>query len=148
MSAMNQKIHWTSEGVDLPALDYERVERWIARVAEAHGRAIGKLDYTFCDDSEILRVNLEALNHDYYTDIITFDNTCGRFLRGEIYISLDTVDSNAAGLGENYTRELLRVIIHGVLHLCGIDDKGPGEREVMEANEDAALEMYEAEGEQ
>ena len=79
------------------------------------------------------------MHHDYYTDIITFDYCRGNELFGEIYISLDTVASNARLLGQSFDRELHRVIAHGLLHLCGIDDKGPGEREIMEANEDAAL---------
>ena len=82
------------------------------------------------------------MNHDYYTDIITLDSCTGSLLRGDIYLSLDTVRSNAEGLGQSYDRELMRVIIHGILHLCGINDKGPGEREIMEAAEDAALSLY------
>ncbi|MBD5175383.1 MAG: rRNA maturation RNase YbeY, partial [Bacteroidales bacterium] len=74
----------------------------------------------------------------------TFDDCTGRLLRGDIFLSLDTVRSNAELVGATYDRELLRVIIHGVLHLCGINDKGPGEREIMEANEDAALTMWDS----
>jgi rRNA maturation RNase YbeY len=86
-----------------------------------------------------LEVNREFLQHDYYTDIITFDYTQGRFVSGDLYISLDTVSSNALQLGVPYEQELHRVIIHGVLHLCGLNDKGPGERELMEAAENKAL---------
>ena len=101
-----------------------------------------ELTYIFCDDSKILEVNKKFLNHDYFTDVITFDYTRGKLLRGDIYISLDTVASNAVMVGADYDTELLRVIIHGVLHLCGINDKGPGEREIMEAHENSALDIY------
>ena len=101
------------------------------------------LNYIFCDDEEILRVNRQFLDHDYYTDIITFDDCIGRMLRGDMFISLDTVRSNAEGLGVSYDSELRRVIVHGILHLCGINDKGPGEREIMEAAENDALALLE-----
>ncbi len=97
--------------------------------------------YIFCNDDKILEVNAQYLDHHYFTDVITFDDCVGRLLRGDIFISLDTVASNAEALGTDYMRELHRVIIHGVLHLCGINDKGPGEREIMEREEDAALAM-------
>jgi len=110
-------------------------------VARAHGRAVGRLTYVFCDDNYILQTNRQFLQHDYYTDIITFDYDEGDVLNGDIVISLDTVRSNAEQFGKAYDDELHRVIIHGILHLCGINDKGPGEREIMEANENAALAM-------
>jgi rRNA maturation RNase YbeY len=100
---------------------------------------VGEVGYLFCDDAHILQVNREFLNHDYYTDIITFDYCEGDTLNGDIVISTDTVRSNALQLGKDYGEELHRVIIHGILHLCGINDKGPGERQVMEAAEDRAL---------
>ena len=103
---------------------------------------LGELSYLFCGDEKILQVNREFLRHDYYTDIITFDYCRGRLLRGDMVISLDTVATNADAVGAPYERELLRVIVHGLLHLCGINDKGPGEREIMEAHEDEALALY------
>lgn len=138
---MTPAFQWIVSGVERPKLDYQQLEQWIAQVAQAHNRSVHSLNYIFCDDEEILRVNRQYLNHDYYTDIITFDNCLGSLLRGDLYISLDTVRSNAEGLGVGYERELLRVIIHGVLHLCGINDKGPGEREIMERHENDALAM-------
>ncbi len=138
---MAHDILWTADGVTLPALDFPSVQLWIAKVAESHNRILGPLAYIFCDDEKILAVNREFLSHDYYTDIITFDYSRGRMISGDMFISLDTVRTNAELVGDSYDRELMRVIIHGVLHLCGINDKGPGEREVMEANEDAALSL-------
>lgn len=139
---MKPQIQWLSSGVERPALDYQLLEQWIAQVAQSHNRIAYTLNYIFCNDEEILRVNRQFLDHDYFTDIITFDTCRGALLRGDIYISLDTVASNAALLGTDPRRELLRVIIHGVLHLCGINDKGPGERKIMEAAENQALELF------
>ncbi|MBD5224766.1 MAG: rRNA maturation RNase YbeY [Bacteroidales bacterium] len=139
---MDSKIQWFTRGVELPALDYPLLDRWIAEVAQSYGRIVGSLSYMFCDDEEILKVNREFLNHDYYTDIITFDDCRGKLLRGDMVISLDTVRSNSELQNVSYESELLRVIIHGVLHLCGINDKGPGEREIMENNENRALTLY------
>ncbi|MDE6242505.1 MAG: rRNA maturation RNase YbeY, partial [Muribaculaceae bacterium] len=95
----------------------------------------------FCNDEHILKVNREFINHDYFTDVITFDYCRGNRVNGDIVISLETVASNAVLVGEAYDRELHRVIIHGVLHLCGINDKGPGEREIMEGFENQALNL-------
>lgn len=125
----------------MPGINLELMEEWIGKVASAHGRIVGNLSYIFCDDEKIIEVNRRFLNHDYYTDIITFDDCRGKLLRGDMFISLDTVRTNAELVGAPYMRELFRVIIHGVLHLCGINDKGPGEREIMEAHEDEALAM-------
>lgn len=135
-------IEFQTKDVEMPSFDFFKVERWLGEVAASHGRRIGNVNYLFCDDKEILRVNREFLGHDYFTDIITFDYSHRDRVGGDIFISLDTVASNADELGEKRERELLRVIAHGVLHLCGIDDKGPGEREIMEAAENAALSLW------
>lgn len=134
---------WITHNVPMPALNFEKVEKWLQAVALTHGKKVGQLTYIFCDDEEILSVNRQFLQHDYYTDIITFDNTHGKVVSGDMFISLDTVRSNAATVShEDYQRELLRVIVHGLLHLCGINDKGPGEREIMENFENRALDLY------
>lgn len=135
----SEKFQWLADGVDLPELDYELIQRWLTLVAERHNRIVGNLSYIFCNDPKILEVNRQFLNHDYFTDIITFDDCRGRLLRGDMFISLETVSTNAVAQGTTYDEELRRVIVHGVLHLCGINDKGPGEREIMEANENEAL---------
>lgn len=134
------KIEWLTDGVTLmPDIDAPLLEKWIAAVAKTHNRIVGPLTYIFCDDPKIIEVNRQFLNHDYFTDIITFDYSRGRMVSGDMFISLDTVLSNSELVGATYQRELLRVIIHGVLHLCGINDKGPGEREIMESFENQAL---------
>lgn len=132
-------ISYFTEGVSMPKIDKTAIRAWVRQVAELHDRILGDICYIFCDDEKILEVNRQFLQHDYYTDIITFDYTVGRKISGDLFISLDTVKSNAELFGQSYERELHRVIIHGVLHLCGINDKGPGEREIMEANENEAL---------
>lgn len=136
---MINSFQWLADGVEMPALDFSEIESWIIEVARRHDRIIGEVSYIFCNDEKILDVNRQFLNHDYYTDIITFDTTRGRMLGGDMFITLDTVRSNSEAVGESYDRELRRVIIHGILHLCGINDKGPGEREIMEAHENDAL---------
>lgn len=132
-------ITYQSEGVELPELDYAKVSRWLTGVATGYGRRIGEMVYLFCNDDKILSTNREFLDHDYYTDIITFDYSFGPKIGGDILISLDTVRSNAEERGIDYLEELLRVIVHGVLHLCGLKDKQPEERDKMEAAENAAL---------
>lgn len=141
---MRKKITWNNENIALPAIDFAATEAWLAEVARRHGYVIGKMNYIFTDDEGILAVNRSALGHDYYTDIITFDYTAGDTVGGDIYISLDTVASNAEGVGATYNSELHRVIAHGLLHLCGINDKGPGEREIMEAHENEALALLDS----
>ena len=132
-------ITFNSLSLPIPALDVRTEEAWLRRVAAQHERRLGEINYIFCNDEEILATNRQYLQHDYYTDIITFDYDEGDRINGDIVISLDTVRTNSEKFGKPYDEELHRVIIHGILHLCGINDKGPGEREIMEANEDRAL---------
>lgn len=139
---MNNRTEWINDGnTPMPDIDTALLDQWIGKVAALHGKIVGPLVYIFCDDEKIIEVNRQFLNHDYYTDIITFDYSRGRMISGDMFISLDTVATNAQAVGAEYARELHRVIIHGVLHLCGINDKGPGEREIMEGFEDKALAM-------
>lgn len=134
-------ITYSSENVKMPKIRKRNTSAWIKEVAKSYGRKIGEVGYLFVDDEKILEVNNEYLGHDYYTDIITFDYDEGDQINGDLVISLDTVKSNAELFGKTYEEELFRVIIHGILHLCGINDKGPGEREIMEAAENKALEL-------
>ena len=134
-------ITYSTENVSMPKIRKRDTTAWIRRVAATYGRKIGEVGYLFCDDEKILEVNREYLQHDYYPDIITFDYNEGKQINGDLVISLDTVKSNAQLFNKPYEEELYRVIIHGILHLCGINDKGPGEREIMEAAENAALAM-------
>ena len=134
-------ITYDSINLPLPDINQADTTAWVKAVAKAHGKRCGAIAYIFVDDEKILEVNREFLQHDYYTDIITFDYTEGNKISGDLFISLDTVHTNAEDVGATYEEELHRVIIHGILHLCGINDKGPGEREIMEAEEDKALSL-------
>lgn len=139
-------ISYNTDGVKMPAIRRRDTSAWIKTVAASYDKKVGSIAYIFCNDDKILEVNRQYLQHDYYTDIITFDycedeemmgnkNT----ISGDLFISLDTVHTNAEQQGTTYDEELHRVIIHGILHLVGINDKGPGEREIMEAAENKAL---------
>ena len=141
-------ISYHADGVKMPPIRRRDTSTWIKAVAATYGKKIGSIAYIFCNDDKILEVNKQYLQHDYYTDIITFDYCEDELLMGhkdtlsgDLFISLDTVRPNAIQQGTTYEEELHRVIIHGVLHLIGINDKGPGEREIMEAAENKALEM-------
>lgn len=134
-------ITYNSDGVRMPKIRRRDTSAWIKAVAATYGRKVGDVGYMFVSDEKILEVNREYLGHDYYTDVITFDYDEDDIVSGDVVISLDTVRSNAELFGKDYDEELHRVIIHGILHLCGINDKGPGEREIMEAAENKALAM-------
>ncbi|MDO4159020.1 MAG: rRNA maturation RNase YbeY [Prevotellaceae bacterium] len=134
-------ITYNTDGVKMPNIKKRRTTAWIKAVAASYGLKTGEIGYMFVNDEKILEVNNEYLGHNYYTDVITFDYDEEGVISGDIVISLDTVRSNAELFGKDYDEELYRVIIHGILHLCGINDKGPGEREIMEAAENKALEL-------
>ena len=134
-------ITYNAENVRLPKIRKRDTTAWIKAVAAEYDRQGGDGGDMVVDDDKILEVNREYLGHDYYTDVITFDYDEDDIVSGDIVISLDTVRSNAALFGKTYEDELNRVIIHGILHLCGINDKGPGEREIMEAAENRALDL-------
>ena len=135
-------ITYSNENIPFPKILRRETTAWIRQVAQLHGYKVGDVGYLFCNDEKILEVNNEFLGHDYYTDIITFDYDEGKTINGDIVISLDTVRSNAEKYKKDYDEELHRVIIHGILHLCGINDKGPGEREIMEKEENKALKLW------
>ena len=135
------EVNYICEKVEMPQFNQAAVKQWIEQVARTHPKNVGRLTYIFCDDDYILETNRKYLGHDYFTDVITFDYSNRHRISGDMVISLDTVKTNSEQFAHSYREELMRVVIHGVLHLCGINDKGPGEREIMEANEDAALAM-------
>ncbi len=134
-------ITYNTDGVKMPSIRKRNTTTWIRQVAATYGKKVGEVGYMFVNDERILEVNREYLGHDYYTDIITFDYNEGDVINGDLVISLDTIRTNAELLDKEYDEELHRVIIHGILHLCGLNDKGPGEREIMEEAENRALAM-------
>lgn len=127
--------------VKMPEISHRETTKWVRAVAASYGKRVGEVAYVFCNDDKILEVNRQYLKHDYFTDIITFDYCEVDMLSGDLFISLDTVRTNAELFHKTYDDELHRVIIHGILHLVGINDKGPGEREIMEAAENKALDL-------
>ena len=132
---------YSDDDVEEPRLHKKLLRSWIEEVARGYGRKVGELCYQFCGDERILQTNQDFLDHDYYTDIITFDESEGDRIAGDMLISLDTVRSNAEQLGTDYAEELHRVIIHGVLHLCGLNDKTDEDEERMRPAEEAALSL-------
>ena len=132
-------IRFTNDSIDMPTLDERRITRWIRAVAADYGFSVGNINYIFCSDERELEVNREFLGHDYYTDIITFDYSTANTLNGDIFISLDTVRSNAEMVGCSFENELNRILIHGVLHLTGQGDKTPETKAEMTRKEDLAL---------
>lgn len=132
-------IAYYSEGVRIPPMYRRRVNQWIRGIAAKYGKKVGDLNYMFVDDERILKANKKFLKHNYYTDVITFDNSEGNVIQGDIMISVDTVRSNAESLGITFDAELDRVIIHGVLHMCGLKDKTKAEKAQMREAEEHAL---------
>lgn len=132
-------ITFQSDSISLPALDERKIGRWIRAVAAEYGFAVGNVNYIFCSDERELEINRQFLGHDYYTDIITFDYSTASTLNGDIFISLDTVRSNAEQLSLAFDDELRRILIHGILHLTGQGDKTPATKAEMTRKEDLAL---------
>lgn len=132
-------ITFNTINVAMPDLDQAKVSIWIDKVAASFGKRIDLVNYIFVDDEEILRINRQFIGHDYYTDHIGFDNSQENILSGDTYISLDTVRTNAELFSTPYEEELHRVIIHSILHLCGMKDLTPEERRKMEESENTAL---------
>ncbi len=132
-------IRFTTDSIEMPVLDERKVSRWIKSVAADYGFAVGNINYIFCSDERELEVNRQFLGHDYYTDVITFDYSTASTLNGDIFISLDTVQSNAEMVGVSFEQELMRIIIHGVLHLTGQGDKTPETKAQMTEKEERAL---------
>lgn len=136
-------ISYHTEDIKKPNICTRRTSAWVKNVAASHGKTIGEIAYIFCSDPYILEVNKQYLQHDYFTDIITFDYSEGNKISGDLFISLDTVKSNAEQFGTDYYEELERVIIHGILHLCGFKDKEPSEEARMREEENKAISSLE-----
>ncbi len=118
---------------------------WITRVVEEEGFELGKLDYIFCDDEKLLSINQQYLGHNTYTDIITFDYTETKTLSGDIFISIERVRENSLTFNTTFEKELLRVMIHGVLHLIGYGDKDDSEVRIMREKEEEKIKMFHVE---
>lgn len=119
------------------------VKRFVLAIFAEERKFLEKLDYIFCSDSFLLDINKKFLHHNFYTDIITFDLSNGEAVSGEIYISIDRINENAASYSASFKSELLRVIFHGALHLCGYRDKKKSEKLIMRRKEDYYLQLFE-----
>lgn len=115
---------------------------WLKDIILSEGKKLGEINYIFCDDDYLLKVNQDYLQHDYYTDIITFDYVKGKTISGEIFVSLQRISDNASTLSKNYEEELRRVLAHGILHLCGYKDKTEEEEQLMRSKEDYYIAKY------
>lgn len=134
-------VDFQNEDVELPSLEYGIVKRWLIEVIQIHQKQAGNILVNFCSDNYILEVNRQFLKHDYFTDIITFNYSSSKKISGDLLISLDTVQTNSALFKTSFQRELLRVIVHGVLHLLGFDDKTPEEQIIIRSKEDYCLNL-------
>ncbi|SFK58987.1 rRNA maturation RNase YbeY [Proteiniphilum acetatigenes] len=139
-------ITFDAENIDFPKIKKRETANWIKTVVKNYGKQTGDISYLFCTDEKILEVNRQYLQHDFYTDIITFDYSEGERISGDIFISIDTVLSNSIQYDTDFEEELYRVIIHGVLHLCGIDDKSEAESKQMKEAEERALSLRKESG--
>ncbi|MEA4936043.1 MAG: rRNA maturation RNase YbeY [Paludibacter sp.] len=135
-------IQFINENTELPVLQKRNLTQWIKATAEEYGKKTGNISYIFCSEERILEINRQYLNHDYYTDIITFDYSENNIISGDIFISPETLKTNAISFNVTFEEEMLRIIIHGILHLCGQDDKTPESRQLMTTKEDKALNAY------
>ena len=134
-------IDFFYESIDFSIYNEKAISLWIIDVATKESKIIGDISYVFCNDEYLLKVNQDYLSHDYYTDIITFDYTEGNIISGDIFISIDRVKDNASNFSSNFLDELHRVIIHGILHLCGYKDKSENEATLMRTMEDNSLNL-------
>lgn len=132
-------ITFQAENIGFPKIRKRDTKNWIKLIADDYGKKIGDINYLFCTDEKILEVNNQYLSHDFYTDIITFDYSEGNKISGDIFISLDTVRSNSQKYNTSFMEEMHRVIIHGILHLCGINDKSEADSQRMREAENNAL---------
>lgn len=136
-----RKIFFHSEEIDFKLDNEHQIIKWISKVITNESKIIGDISYIFCSDDYLLKVNQDHLNHDYYTDIITFDYCQNGIISGDLFISIDRVTDNASQLKVSFNQELCRVIIHGILHLLGNGDKTEKEALIMRNKEEDALNL-------
>jgi rRNA maturation RNase YbeY len=132
-------ILYNAENTKIPLIPRRKIAAWIKKIAVQNGKRVGEIAYVFCPDDKMLEINKHYLKHDYYTDIITFDYSREDVISGDIFISTDTVNSNAKKFNTALKNELYRVIIHGILHLCGYKDKSVSDKKEMRKKENEAL---------
>lgn len=136
------QITFHSEDISYTLPDKALFRRWIAETASEYGKSIGQLAFVFCSDAYLLEINKQYLQHDYFTDIITFDYSEGDKIVGDIFISIDRVKDNACENNVDNKTEMQRVVIHGILHLCGLKDKTKSDAQNMRKSEEKALSKF------
>lgn len=139
-----QKINFFSEN-DFQLEGEEKHRAWLAGITSSEAKELGEINYIFCDDEYLHKINVDYLNHDTYTDIISFDYTSGNLLSGDIYVSTERVAENAQNFDQKFETELLRVMAHGLLHLCGYKDKSESESREMRQKEEEKIQMFHVE---
>lgn len=127
---------------NLPETVNTEYTKWLEEIVLSEEKKLGEINYIFCDDEYLLKINQDYLQHNYYTDIITFDSVKGKTISGEIFVSLQRISDNASTLSKNYEEELKRVLAHGILHLCGYKDKSIEEEQEMRNKEDFYIAKY------
>lgn len=135
-------ITFQNQSISFKLKEKTRLKAWIKTVTEREKHRLGDINYIFCSDDELLEINIQHLNHNTYTDIITFDYTEGDKISSDIFISIDRVEENAKKFKVSFEEELHRVMIHGILHLCGYKDKSKTDAELMRKKENAALKLF------
>ena len=120
-------------------------EDWISRIIESEGFDEGEINYIFCDDEYLHKINVEYLDHDTLTDIISFDYTVGNLIQGDIFVSIERVHDNASDFNVSFEEEFKRVLSHGVLHYCGYKDKSPKDEALMRSKEEEKMQMFHVE---
>lgn len=135
-------ISFQNQTISFKLKEKTRLKAWIKAVTEKEQHRLGDINYIFCTDDELLDINLQHLNHNTYTDIITFDYTEGNRISSDIFISVDRVEENAKKFKVAFEEELHRVMIHGILHLCGYKDKSKADAKLMRMKEDASLKLF------
>ncbi len=135
-------IRFSAQSVNFDLREASKVKKWLTKVVIRRGKSVGNINYLFCDDEYLLEVNRQYLNHDTYTDIITFDYVAGGLISGDILISIERVKDNAGKFGVTFECELHRVIVHGVLHLLGQGDKTEEEAREMRRQEEETLMLF------
>ena len=130
---------------DFELVNEEAFENWIIDIVDSEASAVGEINYVFCDDEYLHKINVEFLNHDTLTDIISFDYTVGNLIQGDIFISIERVKDNAADFKVSFEEELKRVMAHGVLHYCGYKDKTDADAELMRQKEEEKIKLFHVE---
>lgn len=135
-------ILFYNEDVKPPIIKKKLVKNWIKSVIASEGKTLGDVNFIFCSDEYLLQVNKQYLDHDYYTDIITFDYVENDIISGDIFVSVDRVEENGKQFGSGFDTELRRILVHGVLHLIGFPDKKPEEKKIMTEKENQYLAIF------